>query len=84
MPCRHCGPDRRLCTAYYDDPLIRDNIRSGPRENGCYDTDVDDFDGPAELPDTPTDALPGTEGKIAVLAQRAAQWRQLWHPDDRA
>ena len=46
------------------------------------DPRADDFNGPAELPDTPTDAWPGSEQKIAVLAERAALQQTLWHPDD--
>jgi len=34
-------------------------------------------------PDTPTDALPGTPEKIAVLEQRAARGVGLWHELDR-
>jgi hypothetical protein len=35
------------------------------------------------LPAEPTDALPGSEEKIRVLAQRAERGEQLWHPLDR-
>ena len=31
---------------------------------------------------TPTDAMPGTEEKVAVLVSRAANGEALWHPDD--
>jgi len=34
------------------------------------------------LPDSPTDALPGTEAKEAVLAERARKGQLLFHPDD--
>ncbi len=30
----------------------------------------------------PTSAMPGSEGKIRVLAERAAAGERLWHPDD--
>jgi len=30
----------------------------------------------------PTDALPGTPEKLAVLMRRAASGKRLWHPDD--
>lgn len=30
-----------------------------------------------------TNALPGTDEKVRVLAQRAAQGLPLWHPQDR-
>ncbi len=31
----------------------------------------------------PTDALPGTPEKVAVLEERARRGQQLWHPLDR-
>ena len=42
---------------------------------------VDDFYGPVHLP-APTDALPGTPEKLAVLEQRARLHQALWHPAD--
>lgn len=30
----------------------------------------------------PTDALPGTKDKLAVLAEREARGEELWHEDD--
>lgn len=33
-------------------------------------------------PDTPTDHPPGSPGKLAVLADRAARGEDLFHPDD--
>lgn len=35
------------------------------------------------LPPEATDALPGTEEKIAMLAERVEQGLPLYHPDDR-
>jgi hypothetical protein len=46
--------------------------------------DPDDFEGPAPLADRPTDADPGSPGKVAALEQRAAQCVGLFHPDDGA
>jgi hypothetical protein len=34
------------------------------------------------LPEIPTSAAPGTPGKIAVMAERAARGEKLFHPDD--
>ncbi len=34
------------------------------------------------LPPGPTDALPGSEEKVRVLAERARQRLALWHPLD--
>jgi hypothetical protein len=39
------------------------------------EVDGDDYD--------PTKAMPGTEDKLQVLAQRVAQGLPLWHPADR-
>jgi len=30
-----------------------------------------------------TDALPGTEEKLEILADRLSQGKPLWHPEDR-
>lgn len=38
---------------------------------------------PPPLPDLPTTALPGTEEKVNVLAERARLGETLWHPLDR-
>jgi hypothetical protein len=36
------------------------------------------------LPPTPTQALPGTPEKVAVLRERARLGQALWHPLDAA
>jgi hypothetical protein len=43
---------------------------------------VDDFNGQPRLPDQPTDALPGSPEKVAVLEERARLGVSLWHPLD--
>jgi hypothetical protein len=43
---------------------------------------IGDFNGRANLPATPTRALPGTPEKVAVLEQRARLRQSLWHPLD--
>jgi hypothetical protein len=43
---------------------------------------VGDFNGKSRLPPCPTDALPGTPEKVAVLMERARLGVSLWHPDD--
>jgi hypothetical protein len=43
---------------------------------------VGDFNGAADLPPRPTDALPGTPEKVAILAERARLGVALWHPLD--
>jgi len=41
-----------------------------------------DFNGRVLPAESATDARPGSEEKIAVLTQRAAQRRELWHRED--
>jgi hypothetical protein len=43
---------------------------------------VGDFTRKAALAAEPTDALPGTPAKVAVLEERARLGLCLWHPDD--
>ena len=47
---------------------------------GMWDYDPDD-----ERPDLfdSTEAMPGTDEKLAVLAQRLQEGLPLWHPSDR-
>lgn len=37
---------------------------------------------PGRLPARPTDALPGTPEKLAVMHERAKRGETLFHPDD--
>jgi len=43
---------------------------------------VGNFCGSAPLPDSATDASPGSEAKILILMERAANRQSLFHPDD--
>jgi hypothetical protein len=43
---------------------------------------VSDFNGETILASKPTDALPGTPEKVAVLEERARLGLSLWHPLD--
>lgn len=43
---------------------------------------VPDSYGERPLPATPTDHLPGTEGKIQVMIERAQRGEALFHPQD--
>src|SRR5207237_452314 len=43
---------------------------------------VGNFCGTAPLPPAATSAAPGSEEKIAILAERAKNRLSLWHPDD--
>jgi hypothetical protein len=80
--CRQCQPNRArgLCWRCHRDPAVRalyppsaarQARRSRPDQCGGY-----------ALPGQPTDAVPGSEEKIRVLAERAAQGVCLWHPLD--
>jgi hypothetical protein len=43
---------------------------------------VGDFNGQTKLATQPTKALPGSEEKVAILAERARLGQSLWHPQD--
>lgn len=90
-PCRHCGSPytvvgrwRGLCSKCYKRLDVRGMYPA--RSNGRYVVK----NGPSlwsngvarVMPPVPTDAQPGSEEKILVLAERAANYQRLWHPDD--
>ena len=84
MLCRHChhGPisrPRQLCWSCFYTPGVRDlypcTSKFGRRGLG-------NFCGNAPLPPFPTQAAPGSPEKIALLAQRAQERQQLFHPGD--
>jgi hypothetical protein len=84
MNCRHChqaavSRPRKLCWSCYYAPGVREQYPStskyGRRGPG-------NFYGMAPLPPFPTQALPGTPEKIALLTQRALARQELFHPDD--
>jgi hypothetical protein len=82
--CRHCkkhnvSRPRGLCWACFYRPDVRQ--RYPPKiafVRHSHGTAV----GPRRLPLFPTQALPGTPEKIAVLTQRAGLGLELWHPED--
>lgn len=83
--CRHCQrlPNRcrGLCWVCYHRPEIRQHYPLPPnRQTRCGHGSANRR---AVLPPTPTDALPGSEEKIQILAERARLGQQLFHPDDR-
>lgn len=83
-PCRHCGQlggwrGRGLCSRCYHTPGLR---RQYPRRDRNGGRAVRDFWGRAPLPPEPTDALPGSPEKLAVLCRRALAGQALHHPDD--
>src|SRR5262249_19234505 len=83
--CRHCGrlrstKGRRLCAACHSNPVIVSLYGPADAPGNC----VFYFDTPGTLalPDTPTNALPGSPEKMRILAERAQNRRQLHHPQD--
>ena len=83
MLCRHCqkvksNRPRGLCWSCYYTPGVRELY---PSTSKFARRGVKDFNGRARLPE-PTDALPGTPAKVAVLELRARLGQQLWHPLD--
>ncbi len=83
--CRHCANravtrPRGLCWGCFYSPGVRELYPSTSpyarrgEGNGNHS---------APLPAMPTDALPGTEAKMAVLAERVRLRVQLHHPQDR-
>ncbi len=84
MLCRHCqkvksNRPRGLCWSCYYTPGVREQY---PSTSKFAQRGVDDFNGRAPLPPTPTSALPGTPEKVAVLMERARLKQALWHPLD--
>jgi hypothetical protein len=82
--CRHCGHipasrPRGLCWNCYYTPDVRDQYTSTSRYGR---RGIEDSYGHFLLPPAPTEALPGTPEKLAVLMSRAMQHQALWHPHD--
>jgi hypothetical protein len=84
MICRHCqkapvSRPRGLCWTCYYKPGVRGlypgTSKFARRGIGSYFSN-------RPLPPTPTDAVPGTSAKLAVLAERARLKLSLWHPED--
>ncbi|VTS05429.1 hypothetical protein [Tuwongella immobilis] len=84
MICRHCNRakvnrPRGLCWSCYYTPGVKDLYPSTSKYarrglgNKCGD---------APLPESPTDATPGSEDKIAILCKRVEMGQSLFHPDD--
>jgi hypothetical protein len=85
-PCRHCqrpeakvNRPRGLCWHCYYKPGVRD-LYPSTSKHGQRGVGGDNHRRP--LPQEPTQAQCGSEGKIRVLEERAARGEQLWHPDD--
>lgn len=84
MMCRNCNKvksnrPRGLCWSCYYTPGVRDRF---PSTSKFARRGVSDFTGRSVLAAQPTDALPGTPEKVAVLEERARLGLSLWHPLD--
>jgi hypothetical protein len=84
MLCRHCqkvrsNRPRGLCWSCYYRPGVRDQY---PSTSKYARRGVSDFNGQSALDCQPTDALPGSPEKVAILAERARLGLSLWHPRD--
>jgi hypothetical protein len=84
MICRHCqkvrsNRPRGLCWSCYYSPGVREKY---PSTSKFARRGVKDFTRSSALAAEPTDALPGTPEKVAVLEERARLGLSLWHPDD--
>jgi hypothetical protein len=84
MLCRHCqkvrsNRPRGLCWSCYYKPGVRELY---PSTSKFARRGVSDFTGQSALAARPTNALPGTPEKIAVLIERARLGLALWHPLD--
>ncbi len=84
MLCRHCqkvrsNRPRGLCWSCYYRPGVRDMY---PSTSKFARRGIEDFNGRTPLPIKPTAALPGSNEKSAILAERARMKQSLWHPED--
>jgi hypothetical protein len=84
MMCRHCNQlearrPRQLCWLCYRTPGVRNRY---PSSRKFAHRGLGNFNGNRPLPAFPTQAVPGTPEKIAVLAERAHLKLNLFHPDD--
>ena len=84
MKCRHCGQaninrPRGLCWGCYYNPDVRERY---PSTSKFARRGVCDRNGKMPQPPFPTQAMPGTADKVAVLEQRARLGQALWHPHD--
>jgi hypothetical protein len=81
--CRHChqakvGRPRGLCWCCYYAPGVRERY---PSTSKFARRGIADLTGERRQP-IPTEALPGTPEKVAVMCARAARGQSLFHDDD--
>jgi hypothetical protein len=83
--CAHCGAiscakyPRSLCRSCWQNPSIRAATHPELAKYGHRGIDAT---GRRPAPESHTEAMPGTDDKIAALAERFAAKQDLWHPDD--
>jgi hypothetical protein len=84
MLCRHCrrkkvNRPRGLCWPCYYTPGVREKY---PSTSKYARRGVCDFDDRPAVAARPTEAAPGTPGKVAEMEDRARLGQSLWHPLD--
>ena len=84
IDCLLCGQtkphkSRNLCLACYQKPES-DPLKIETRHR--VERDTQSIFTPTGLPDHPTEFLPGSNEKMAVMAQRLIDGRAIHHPDD--
>jgi hypothetical protein len=84
MICRHChhspvSRPRGLCWTCYYRPGVRELY---PSTSKFGQRGLGNFNGNVPLPAFPTEAIPGSPEKVAILQERARLKQGLWHPDD--
>jgi hypothetical protein len=82
--CRHCqkvrsNRPRGLCWTCYYTAGVREMY---PSTSKFARRGVGNFCGTAPLADVTTEAAPGSEEKIQILMERAANRQSLFHPHD--
>lgn len=84
MLCKHCNRSpvnrpRGLCWTCYYSAGVRELY---PSTSKFARRGVPNFCGKAAPAKEPTDALPGSPEKVAILEERARMRQELWHPND--
>lgn len=86
--CLHCGANRAraggrgLCPSCHTQPAIRAAYPALINQYEGTRSDRGDFCGNAPLDPCPTSTLPGTDAKIAVMAERESLGYAIFRPGD--
>lgn len=86
LTCQHCRRvyairPRQLCWGCYYKPGVRELYPMAGSELRTYHSPVGTPGDKISEPE-PTDVMPGTVEKLAVLEERARLGQRLWHPLD--